>query len=100
MLAGELAAAGGDHAAAFAAYEARMRAFVEINQKLGTDGIGRMVAGSRFQVRLGAVMMRLLPKLPGRDRIIEKITGPIHDAADAIDLPDYATECGEIAGCR
>ncbi|MGI5126131.1 FAD-dependent monooxygenase [Pseudonocardia sp. CA-107938] len=94
VLAGELAAAGGDHAAAFAAYEQRMRAFVEVNQKLGSDGIKRMVPTSKLQVRLGMVVMRLLPKLPGRERLVEKMTGPIHDAATAIDLPVYS-----VAGC-
>jgi len=89
VLAGELAAAGGDHASAFAAYEQRMRAFVEVNQKLGTDGIKRMVPTSKLQVRLGMFVMRLLPKLPGRERMIEKMTGSIHDAATAIVLPDY-----------
>ncbi len=89
VLAGELAAAGGDHAAAFAAYEQRMRAFVEVNQKLGTDGIKRMVPTSKLQVRLGMFVMRLLPKLPGRERLIEKMTGSIHDAATAVELPEY-----------
>jgi hypothetical protein len=34
--------------------------------------------------------MRLLPKLPGRERLIEKMTGSIHDAATAVELPEYA----------
>ncbi|WP_149184890.1 FAD-dependent monooxygenase [Streptomyces sp. TRM49041] len=37
VLAGELARAGGDHAAGFAAYEERMRPFVELNQALATE---------------------------------------------------------------
>jgi hypothetical protein len=52
------------------------------------------VPTSTLQVRLGMVVMRLLPKLPGRERLVERMTGSIHDAATAIDLPSY-----ELAGC-
>jgi len=37
VLAGELKAAAGDHRAAFASYEQRMRGFVELCQKLATE---------------------------------------------------------------
>jgi 2-polyprenyl-6-methoxyphenol hydroxylase-like FAD-dependent oxidoreductase len=90
VLAGELAAAQGDHAAAFAAYEREMREFVEKNQKLGRDGIKRMVATGRFSTWLSVQMMRLLPRLPWRNAVIEKIVGPIQEAATAIELKDYA----------
>ncbi|TCC18918.1 FAD-dependent monooxygenase [Kribbella speibonae] len=89
VLAGELAKA--DHPEAFAAYERTMRPFVERNLQLGRDNLGRMVSKSAFQSWIGAALMRVLPKLPGKDSMIEKMTKPIHDAARAIDLPQYRT---------
>ncbi|MEV0422963.1 FAD-dependent monooxygenase [Streptosporangium canum] len=87
VLAGELKRAAGDHTAAFPAYEARMRPFVEANQALGTGNIKRMVLSSRFQVRMSMVMLRLVNLLPGKDRIMAKVVEPIHRAATAIALP-------------
>ena len=58
--------AGGDHTDAFPAYEARMRPFVEANQKLGPANIKRMVLSSRSQVRLSMLMLRLVGLLPAR----------------------------------
>jgi hypothetical protein len=49
-----------------------------------------MVARSRFRCWLGVQTMRLLPRLPWRNAVVEKITAPIHDAASAIALKDYA----------
>jgi len=88
VLAGELAAAGGDHKSAFAAYEHRMRHFVAVNQKLSAN-IKRMVAGSRFTLWLNTAMMRLMPYLPGTAKIMDKVRAEIRDVSNAIDLPDY-----------
>jgi 2-polyprenyl-6-methoxyphenol hydroxylase-like FAD-dependent oxidoreductase len=89
VLAGELAKADGSHGTAFAAYEQRMRPFVAVNQKLGPDNIKRMVLGSKGQVRMSMVMLGLMAKMPGRERILAKVMEPLHRAATAIDLPDY-----------
>jgi 2-polyprenyl-6-methoxyphenol hydroxylase-like FAD-dependent oxidoreductase len=88
VLAGELAASGGDHKSAFAAYQQRMRHFVTVNQKQSAN-IKRMVAGSRFTLWLNATMMRLMPHLPGTSKIMEKVKADIRDCSNAIDLPDY-----------
>jgi 2-polyprenyl-6-methoxyphenol hydroxylase-like FAD-dependent oxidoreductase len=76
LLAGELAAAGWDPQAGFAAYEARMRSFVEANQE-----IGRLNARSR--------------DVPGPDS--EPSLAPedwdrglVERAINGIELPDYA----------
>jgi 2-polyprenyl-6-methoxyphenol hydroxylase-like FAD-dependent oxidoreductase len=92
VLAGELAAADGDHETAFDAYETRMRDFVAANQKLGPSNIKGMVLRSRTAIWFQTRMMRLLPHLPGRDAMIERVTGPIHRAADAVTLADYPAE--------
>ncbi|MBA2895499.1 FAD-dependent monooxygenase [Nonomuraea soli] len=89
VLAGELKRAAGDHTAAFPAYEARMRPFVEANQALGTGNIKRMVMATPFQVRMSMIMLRVVNLLPGKDRIMAKVVEPIHRAATAIDLPSY-----------
>lgn len=92
VLAGELAAAR-DHSAGFAAYEAEMREFVEINQKMGPTNIKRMVLRSRAQVWFSMKMLSLLWKLPTKDKMIAKVTEPINRAANAISLKHYPVRC-------
>ncbi|MGW6280364.1 FAD-dependent monooxygenase [Kribbella sp. NPDC055071] len=87
VLAGELA--GSDHRTAFSTYERLMRPYVERNLELGRDNLGRMVSKSALQSWLGAMMLRVMPKLPGKDAMIAKVTRPIHEAARAITLPAY-----------
>ncbi|WP_030711960.1 FAD-dependent monooxygenase [Streptomyces sp. NRRL S-237] len=89
VLAGELAAAGGRHRAALAAYEREMRPFVERNQKLGPANIKRMVLRSAGQVRMSMAVLSLLGRLPGKDRLMAKAVEPIHRAAGAITLKQY-----------
>lgn len=89
VLAGELAAAGGDHRTAFAAYEREMRPFATANQRLGPSNIKRMVMRTKGQVRMSMAMLALLSRLPGKDRIMAKAIAPIHKAANAITLKPY-----------
>ena len=88
VLAGELAGASSPEAG-LAAYEERMRPFVAANQKLGPANIKRMVLRSRSQVRMSMAMLRLVNRLPGKDRLMAKVIEPIHRAATAITLPTY-----------
>ncbi|KQV13814.1 FAD-dependent monooxygenase [Kitasatospora sp. Root107] len=89
VLAGELAAAGGDFAAGLAGYERELRPFVAVNQKLGPANVKRMVLRSAGQVRMSMAMLRLLNRLPGKNRLMAKAVEPIHKAATAIVLKDY-----------
>ena len=89
VLAGELAAAEGDHRTGFTRYENEMRAFVEQNQKLALQNLQGMVMQNRWQVWMQTQMIRMLPYLPGKERIIGRITEAIHQAATAIKLKDY-----------
>lgn len=93
VLAGELAAAHGDHEQGFANYETALREFVEINQKLGPANIKRMVLASRTQVWLSMKFLALLSKLPTKDKMIAKVIEPINRAANAITLKDYPVRC-------
>lgn len=73
LLAGELAAAGWDPAAGFAAYEARMRSFVEANQEMG-----------RWHVRIRGATG------PDAEPDMEVLMPLIERALNGVDLPDYA----------
>ncbi|WP_236795574.1 FAD-dependent monooxygenase [Amycolatopsis sp. GM8] len=77
LLAGELAAAGWDPQAGFAAYEARMRSFVEANQE-----IGRLNARSRDVPGPDAE--------PSPDFAGEWFTELVGCALNGIELPGYA----------
>ncbi|MEJ3652567.1 FAD-dependent monooxygenase [Actinomycetes bacterium KLBMP 9759] len=77
VLAGELKAAGGDHAAAFAGYERQMRGFVAANQHLATVN--------------GEQMSTLLEEQVADGEAIEQRVGDhwVASAANLITLQDY-----------
>lgn len=89
VLAGELAAAGGDHRAAFARYEEEMRGFVELNQRLGRTAAKGMVPASRARAAAQGLMMRMAPRMPGKARMVEAMMKPVREAANGIRLRDY-----------
>lgn len=91
VLAGELAAAAGDHEAGFAGYQARMRDFVTRNQTLGPDNLKTMVMGSRAKIWFQLRMLKLMPHLPGSAAVIAAVADRLAAAANAITLPDYPT---------
>ena len=97
VLAGELANASGDVSAAVMRYEAAMRGFADRNQQLAGRNIKGMVLGSRAQVRFQLLMLRLLPHLPGRERIASRIGDGITSAATSIVLRDYATGTARVS---
>ena len=67
VLAGEIAAAGGDHARAFAAYEGQLRAFVEGKQKSARDFASSFTPRTALGVWLRNQATRLMavPGAPG-----------------------------------
>jgi 2-polyprenyl-6-methoxyphenol hydroxylase-like FAD-dependent oxidoreductase len=92
VLAGELAAASGDHLRAFAEYESVMRPFVEANQALGFRSSKIMRSGETKSVRgwLLKQFMRILPG-PVTEWLINRSTERITKAANAICLKDYSS---------
>ncbi|QYC38252.1 6-hydroxynicotinate 3-monooxygenase precursor [Nonomuraea coxensis DSM 45129] len=84
VLAGELAAGRGPEG-----YERELRGFVAANQALADANLKGMVIPSRLALWFQLAMIRLLPRLPGRDRVVERVAGPIRQAANAITLKDY-----------
>lgn len=90
VLAGELASTPQDLGAAFARYQAEMGPFVEKNQRLAPSNLKGMVMRSRLQIWFQLQALKVLPRLPGKDRILGRVAAAIHDAATAITLKDYA----------
>ncbi len=84
VLAGELAAAG-DHRTAFAAYEREMRDYVTAAQRQPPGGVNGFLPRTRFAIGMRNVLMRALPHLPGRQRIM----GGIEKTAGMVTLKDY-----------
>ena len=81
LLAGELAAAGWDPAAGFAAYEQRMRPFVEANQE-----IGRLHVHSRGVPAPDGQQ----DAQPGAEPDMEALMEVVERAVNGVELPDYA----------
>ena len=90
VLAGELAAAGGDHWRAFARYEAAMREFVAKNQKLGQDNVQRFAPSTPRAIRLQNLSMKMFRYLPGKKLLMKLMTRSVGEAATAITIQDYA----------
>jgi 2-polyprenyl-6-methoxyphenol hydroxylase-like FAD-dependent oxidoreductase len=92
VLAGELAAAPGDHPRAFAEFETVMRPFVEANQALGRKSAKLIRSGERKSVA-GWLLKQLMRMVPGRmtEWMINRGTERITRAANAISLKDYSS---------
>ncbi|WP_432931460.1 FAD-dependent monooxygenase [Microbispora sp. CA-135349] len=85
VLAGELAAARGDHRVAFARYEREMREYAEGCQKMG-DGVAKlMVPGSRFLASVLNRYYKIMPYLPGKNMAAKMA----RKTAENITLRDY-----------
>jgi 2-polyprenyl-6-methoxyphenol hydroxylase-like FAD-dependent oxidoreductase len=85
VLAGELAAAGGDHRVAFGRYEDAMREYVRVNQTRPPGSNQGFAPKTRGGIWMRNQMMRLMVRLPGKQAMM----GGIQKAANAIDLPSY-----------
>jgi 2-polyprenyl-6-methoxyphenol hydroxylase-like FAD-dependent oxidoreductase len=86
VLAGELATAGGDHAAAFTAYERALRPFVERNQQLARSGGATLIPRTRTALWLRNAVLATLPYLGPAKRLF---TGRVDEAARSFPLPDH-----------
>jgi 2-polyprenyl-6-methoxyphenol hydroxylase-like FAD-dependent oxidoreductase len=84
VLAGELAAANGDHRTAFARYEQVMRPYVARAQQLPPGGVSGYAPRSRTMIRLRDFNMRLMGHWPMKLLLTGQFT-----KAGGIELPDY-----------
>lgn len=82
VLAGELARAGGDHRRAFAAYETRLRPFIESKQAGAARFIGFFATRTRFGLWLRDMALRTMNFGP----MTRLLAG---DVRDDFELPDY-----------
>ena len=64
VLAGELAAADGDHVRGFAAYERTMADYVRRSRKFALQAARHLVPNSRFGLWMQTAVLRLLTRLP------------------------------------
>jgi 2-polyprenyl-6-methoxyphenol hydroxylase-like FAD-dependent oxidoreductase len=84
VLAGELAAAGGDHRIAFSRYEQVIRSYVTESQKLPPGGAAGYAPRSRVAIRLSNASMRTMSHWPMRPLLAKQFS-----KAAGIDLPGY-----------
>jgi 2-polyprenyl-6-methoxyphenol hydroxylase-like FAD-dependent oxidoreductase len=84
VLAGELAAAGGDHRVAFARYDELLRPYVKQCQELPPGGVNGFLPSGRGAIAMRAMTMRAMTRWPLRGLMARAFT-----KADAIDLPTY-----------
>jgi 2-polyprenyl-6-methoxyphenol hydroxylase-like FAD-dependent oxidoreductase len=86
VLAGELAAARGDHQLAFARYESILRPYVAECQQLPPGGVTAFAPHTRLGISLRAASMRWMTRWPLRSFFEGQFA-----KAGAIDLPRYAS---------
>ncbi|WP_328604906.1 FAD-dependent monooxygenase [Amycolatopsis sp. NBC_00345] len=92
VLAGELAACGGDYAAGLAAYERRLRPWVLANQKLGRDYSTTTVPLTERGIRLQRLAMRALRYLP--TKLLSRKSAKV---LNGFELPDYPLDRATVA---
>lgn len=85
VLAGELAAANGNHTLAFANYEKTMRAFVDTNQKRPPGMDSGFLPGSRGAIWMRNNVVKLMARFPSKKGLL----GGLQVNANAIDLRGY-----------
>lgn len=86
VLAAELQNADGDHGAAFAGYQRRMRDFVARNQQIAIGNAKRFIPQTRRQIWLQNQTLKTLPYLPGKKLVLDLATKGVREAANAIAL--------------
>ncbi|WP_174416499.1 FAD-dependent monooxygenase [Nocardia concava] len=89
VLAGELSAAAGDHALAFARYESKLRDYIAENLDLGWKNANDMVAATPGALRVHITAIRVMRYLPWKGMALRSIMKPLVHAANAIELDDY-----------
>jgi 2-polyprenyl-6-methoxyphenol hydroxylase-like FAD-dependent oxidoreductase len=93
VLAGELAAARGDHRVAFDRYEQVTRPYVATAQELPPGGVNGYAPNSALLIRLQAVSMRAMTHWPMKPLLERQFA----KAGDIV-LPDYARNGSTTVG--
>lgn len=90
VLAGELAAARGDHRVAYRNYERVMRPGIELNQRFAERFAKEMTLSSPRKIAVRLWMLRILPRTPWKNLVAKKVREDIQKAARAIPVKDYS----------
>ncbi|HJP80130.1 MAG TPA: FAD-dependent monooxygenase [Pseudonocardiaceae bacterium] len=90
VLAGELAAAAGEHEVAFARYEEKLSEFVKVNQELAIGNAERFAPSTPRAVRMQNASLKMLRYLPWKGLLMKMMTKGVARAANAITLSEYA----------
>ncbi|TNC24585.1 FAD-dependent monooxygenase [Amycolatopsis alkalitolerans] len=96
VLAGELAAAGGDHVRAFARYRQVLSGYVEANKKPMPGGKNLFLPKGRAMIWAGNQMTKLMLAGPWRS----VLTGDLQGKAARVTLGDYADPAKLVDGRR
>ena len=88
VLAGELAAAAGDHAQAFPAYQRRMQAYVAQRMELPPGGLKMAMPMSAFGIAYRDFVLRVMTSKP-MSGALKKMAG---GTPDKIELPEYSVQ--------
>jgi len=92
VLAGELAAAGGDHIRAFRAYEASIFDYVRASRAFALRNVHHLIPNSRFAVWMQVQAMRLLSRMPTRwARAITNVGRKQLRLHDEVAIENYAS---------
>lgn len=90
VLAGELAAAGGDHTRAFAAYERELGDYVRRSRAFALGAAKRLIPAGHTELRVTAGVLRLVEHLPERlTRALTKLNAKGVRLHDEVELKDY-----------
>ncbi|MFG2115913.1 FAD-dependent monooxygenase [Streptomyces sp. NPDC048718] len=92
VLAGELAAAGGDHRLALRRYDTVLRPYVDQAQELPPGGASGYAPSGRLGIRMRDLSMRSMTRWPLRNLLAAQFA-----KAGDIALPDYATTANAAA---
>ncbi|KUL48354.1 FAD-binding monooxygenase [Streptomyces sp. NRRL F-4489] len=95
VLAGELAAAGGDHGIAFRRYDTVLRPYVRQAQQLPPGGAAGYAPSGRLGIRLRDLSMRSMTRWPMRNLLAAQFA-----KAGDIALPEYPLAADHESGFR
>jgi 2-polyprenyl-6-methoxyphenol hydroxylase-like FAD-dependent oxidoreductase len=88
VLAESMRTVNGEHDAALASYEHRMRDFVTRNQQIAIGNGKKFVPTTRWETWLQNQAIRALPYMPGKQYVLSQATKGVREAANAISLPE------------
>ncbi|GAB3424140.1 Rossmann-fold NAD(P)-binding domain-containing protein [Flindersiella endophytica] len=99
ILAGELAAAGGDHVRAFAAYEREMRELVVRTRQIAPSTMGTIIPGNSAEIFATVQLARVFSRLPKAvQRAISALGQSPTKVLNAIQLKSYQQAGTDPAG--